>query len=228
MAMKKFLIAAAASGLLAFATAGYAAASSAYPPGNAKAGQQKSGQCAACHGADGNSATAQFPKLAGQNTAYIAKELADFKSRARKNPIMNAMAAGLSEQDMKDLAAYFSQQTIKPGAANPKLVAQGRALYLGGDAERGVPACAACHSPTGAGNAPAAWPALAGQYQEYLVAQLKAWRSGSRKNDPKAMMRQVAQNMTDQEIEAVASYLQGLHTAQAATSPAPGQSANGR
>lgn len=217
---KQLLIAVAAAGAFSLATA----ASAAYPAGNAKAGEQKAAQCIACHGPGGNSASPQFPKLAGQNASYIVKELKDFKSGARKNAIMSGMAAGLSEQDMQDIAAYFSGQTIKPGAANPKLVATGRELYLGGDRAKGIPACAACHSPTGVGNAPAAYPALAGQYQQYLVTQLKAWRDGSRHNGPKDMMQDVAKNLSDQQIEAVASYLQGLHTSEKGINPLPGQS----
>jgi cytochrome c553 len=223
--IKTFLMAAAMAGALGYTAAASAANATGYPPGDPQAGQQKAAQCAACHGADGNSASPQFPKLAGQDPAYLVKELHDFKSGARKNAIMNGMAAGLSDQDIENLAAWFASQKIKPGAANPKLVAAGRALYMGGDQSKGIPACAACHGPTGAGMGPAAWPRLAGQHAEYLVSQLKAWRSGSRANDPHAMMRTVAKNMTDQQIEAVASYLQGLHTAKAAVNPIPGQTA---
>lgn len=224
--IKTVLMAAAMAGALGYTAAACAATNgTGYPPGDPQAGQQKAAQCAACHGADGNSASPQFPKLAEQGPIYIIKELHDFKSGARKNAIMNGMAAGLSDQDIKNLAAWFSSQTIKPGAANPKLVADGRALYMGGDASEGVPACAACHGPTGAGMQPAAWPRLAGQWSQYLVTQLKAWRSGSRANDPHAMMRTVAKNLTDKQIAAVASYLQGLHVAKAAVNPLPGQSA---
>ncbi len=221
---KTILTAAAIVAMVGFAAQSLAAdtpAANGYPPGNAKAGQKKSAQCAACHGKTGNSASPQFPKLAGQNAAYLVKELEDFKTRARKNTIMNGMAAGLSNKDMKDIAAWYSSQTIKPGAANPKTVDAGRTLYRGGDASEGVPACAACHGPAGQGMGPAAWPALAGQYSKYLVKELKAWRSGSRANDPKGMMRAVAHNLTDKQIKAVASFLQGLHPSPKAINPEP-------
>lgn len=221
--IKTVLMAAAIAGTLGLTATAFAADATSYPPGDAQAGQQKAAACAACHGADGNSANAQFPKLAGQSYAYLVKELEDFKSGARKNPIMNGMASGLSDQDIKNLAAWFSSQKIKPGAAAPNLVADGRALYRGGDQSKGIPACAACHGPAGQGMGPAAWPALAGQHAQYLVTQLKAWRTGSRANDLNAMMRQVAHNLTDHEIEAVASYLQGLHPAPKAINPIPGQ-----
>lgn len=222
--MKKILTATVTACALSYA----ASAIAAYPPGDAKAGQQKAATCAACHGADGNSISPQFPKLAGQNASYIVKQLEDYKSGARKNAIMAGMAASLSEQDMRDIAAYFAGQKIKPGAAAPNLVADGRELYLGGDHENGIPACAACHGPTGVGNGPAVWPALAGQYQQYLVTELKAWRDGSRHNGPKKMMREVAARLTDHQIQAVASYLQGLHTSAAAINPLPEQSGGGR
>lgn len=219
------LIAAAATSLL-FAASGGAAvtaanASSATPAataatsttaGSASAGQAKSATCAACHGADGNSLSPQFPKLAGQGAAYIVEQLQNFKSGKRQNAIMAPMAAPLSTQDMKDLAAWFSSQTVKPGETDPKLVKAGEALYRGGDAATGVPACAACHSPDGAGNEPMKIPQLAGQYSDYVVAQLQAFAKGMRTaSDPNGMMRTIASRLTPEQMQAVASYMQGLH-----------------
>lgn len=178
--------------------------------GDAAAGKQKSTPCAACHNADGNSTNGQWPKLAGQHAVYLVKQLQDFKATRRVNAIMNGMAAPLSEQDMQDLAAYFSSQTMTPGEADPALVDQGRDLYRGGNLNSGVSACAGCHGPTGQGNPAAGFPVLAGQHAEYIETQLKAFRSMQRANDPGQMMRNIAAKMTDAEIQAVASYIQGL------------------
>lgn len=178
--------------------------------GNAAAGQTKAATCAACHGADGNSVSPQFPKLAGQNADYIVRELQRFKSGERKNAIMSGMAAPLSEQDMLDVAAWFSSQTVKPGEADPSLVKTGEAIYRGGDAATGVPACLACHGPDGAGNGPMLIPALAGQHAAYVVSQLQAFANGSRKSP---MMDTIAARLTPAQMQAVASYIQGLHSA---------------
>ena len=180
-------------------------------PGNAAAGKTLSVSCAACHGSDGNSLTPQFPKLAGQGAPYILKELQDFKSGKRQNPIMQGMAAPLSTQQMENLAAYFSRQKTAIGQADPTLVKLGQRIYRGGVPGAGVPACMACHGPDGAGNPAARFPMLHGQYAAYVVAQLKAFKSGARANDPHKMMRDIAARMTDKEIVAVASYIQGLH-----------------
>ncbi len=177
--------------------------------GNAAAGRAKAAVCAACHGADGNSVSPQFPKLAGQNAAYIVQELQRFKSGSRKNVIMSGMAAGLSDQDMQNLAAWFSSQMAKSGAADPGLVKAGEALYRGGDQASEVPACLACHGPDGAGNGPMAIPALDGQYADYVVSQLQAFASGARSSP---MMNPIAARLTPARIKAVASYIQGLHT----------------
>ncbi|MGB9429113.1 MAG: c-type cytochrome [Gammaproteobacteria bacterium] len=205
--MNKFVMIAAAMSV--FALAANASGQSAVA-GNAAAGQTKAATCAACHGADGNSVSPQFPKLAGQTANYIARELERFKSGERKNPIMSGMAAGLSAQDMQDLAAWFSSQTVKPGEADPSLVKTGEALYRGGDAESGVPACLACHSPDGAGNGPMLIPALAGQHADYVVSQLQAFANGTRKS---AFMDTIAARLTPAQMKAVASYIQGLHYA---------------
>ncbi len=178
--------------------------------GDAAAGQAKSGACAGCHGADGNSVAANFPKLAGQHESYLLKQLQEFKSGKRKDATMNAMVAPLSEQDMADLAAYFASQKVKPGKTAEDKLELGQKIYRAGNATSGVAACAACHSPTGGGNPQAKFPALKGQHAEYVVKQLKDFRSGARTNDAGSMMRGVAVKLTDAEIEAVAQYVQGL------------------
>lgn len=171
--------------------------------------------CVGCHGADGNSPAAPNPHLAGQHAAYLLKQLTNFKSvdgkpAARDNAIMAGMVAGLSDEDMKNLAAYFSQQKLKPAAAkDEKLIAEGQKLWRMGDFSKGIPACAGCHGPAGAG-LPAQYPALAGQLPEYTEDQLKKFRSGERANDPEKMMRMIADKMSDQQIKAVAEYAAGL------------------
>ena len=167
--------------------------------------------CAACHGADGNSTLPANPKLAAQIADYTAKQLADYKANTeRKNPIMTAMAAPLSADDMRAVAAYFASQKAKPGAArNKETVNLGQKLYRGGNAATGVPACSACHGPTGAG-IPAQYPRLSGQFADYTATQLRAFRSVERANDPNQTMRAIAARMSDQEIAAVADYISGL------------------
>jgi cytochrome c553 len=201
--MKKMLAMAATCVLVGSATVALAA-------GDATAGKQKSASCAACHNADGNSTNGEWPKLAGQGAKYAAKQLREFKSGERANAIMSGMAAPLSDQDMEDLAAYFASQTITGGEADPELVALGQALYRGGNLASGVSACSACHGPNGAGNPEAGFPALGGQHAQYTETQLKAFRSMERANDAGQMMRNTAMRMTDAEIKAVASYIQGL------------------
>jgi len=166
--------------------------------------------CAGCHGADGNSAIAVNPNLARQIPEYIAKQLANFKSGERANAVMTGMAATLSPEDMVSIGAYYWNQTPKPGvAANKDLVLLGESIYRGGIGRTAVPACSGCHSPDGAG-IPKQYPRLAGQHAEYSVAQLKAWRSGERANDPNKMMRMIAAKMSDREIQAVAEFIAGL------------------
>ena len=178
--------------------------------GDATAGQQKSAACAACHGADGNSTNGEWPKLAGQNTVYLVKQLQDFKAGRRANPIMSGMAAPLSDQDMEDIAAYFSAQQPAPGKADPELVEKGKALYLGGNLNSGLAACTACHGANGKGNPAAGFPAVSDQHAQYVETQLKAFRAMQRGNDPGQMMRNIAAKMSDDEIKAVASFMQGL------------------
>jgi cytochrome c553 len=174
-----------------------------FTPGDPAKGQALSATCAACHGADGNSVVPANPSLAQQHPDYIASQLANFKSGARANAIMAGMVANLSPEDMRNLGAYFGAQKLRPAAAKDRdLVTLGQKLYRGGDTERGLPACAACHSPTGAG-IPAQYPRLSGQHQDYTIAQLKAFRAGERANE---VMRSITARMTDREMAALAEY----------------------
>ena len=183
---------------------------------NAARGQRIAGQvCAACHGADGNSVAATNPKIAGQLPEYLQKQLDDFKAQTGKKParesaIMTPMAANLSDDDIQSLAAYYSGQKLRPASAADKdLAALGQKIWRGGNAASGVPACAGCHGPAGAG-LPGQYPRLAGQYAEYVAAQLKAFKDGARANDPNAAMRGVAARLTEREIRAVSEYAAGL------------------
>ncbi len=187
------------------------AGSMAYAEGDAAAGEAKAAACASCHGADGNSANPDWPKLAGQHPLYLVKQLQEFKSGVRSNPMMSPMAAPLSEQDMADLAAYFAAQDPQPGAADEAMVELGEDIYRGGIPATGVAACIGCHGPAGAGNPAAKFPALSWQHSNYTVNQLQAFKAGQRNNDAGKMMRNVAGPMTEQEMKAVASYIQGLH-----------------
>lgn len=179
--------------------------------GNAAAGEGKAGVCFGCHGPNGNSVNPVWPKLAGQGEGYLAKQLADFKSGARKDPIMSGQVAALSAQDMADLAAYFAGQKISPASADKTNLTLGQNIYRGGNKEKGVAACIACHGPAGAGNPAAKFPALGSQQADYVVKTMKDFRSSTRSNDPGKMMRDIAGRMSDKEIEAVAAYISGLH-----------------
>jgi cytochrome c553 len=179
--------------------------------GNVAAGQAKAAVCAGCHGADGNGgADPLWPRLAGQDPAYIAKQLADFKSGARKDPIMAGMAAGLSAADMKNIGAYYASLKPRPGAArDAQLAKQGEKVYRGGDAKMGVSACMSCHGPSGHG-IPPRFPKISGQNAAYARKQLLAFKAGSRSNDDEIMTR-IAFRMSEQEIKAVSEYMAGLH-----------------
>ena len=206
--MKQAMVAAAVVGLMAASGVNAETGAKADP---AKAQQIASTVCVACHGADGNSPAPANPKLASQHPDYLNKQLANFKSGERKSAIMAGMAAMLSPEDMKNVAAYFGGQKQTPAAAKDKvLAAQGEKIYRGGVAEMGVPACSGCHGPAGSG-IPAMFPRLAGQYGEYIVAELVKFRSGERANDPGKMMQTVAMKMSDQDMKAVAEYITGLH-----------------
>jgi len=184
-------------------------------PGDAKAGQAKAAACGACHGMDGNSTDAQYPKLAGQSEQYIVSQLMRFKSGSRQNAIMQGMASTLAPQDMHDVGAYFAAQKRLPGVADAKLASDGQKLYRDGDSSRGLPACMACHGPDGAGNPGWRVPNIGGQHADYVQAQLKAWHDGaSWGSDAHAkIMPAIAQHLTEQDISAVSSYVEGLHAA---------------
>lgn len=178
-------------------------------------GKIKTQSCAACHGVNGdNAANPLWPKLAAQNPKYLIKELLDFKLAAkggRNSPVMTGLVSNLSDTDIKEIADYYSNLPRSIGVANPALIPLGERLYRGGNLQKGIAACAACHSPDGAGNAPAAFPALSGQNASYVVEQLKAFKAGTRSNDLNHMMRDIAARMSDKEMESVANYVSGLH-----------------
>lgn len=176
--------------------------------GDVKSGQEKSAMCVACHGTDGNSLVSMYPKLAGQSANYLAKQLANFKSGARVDPIMAGMVAGLSATDMNDLAAYYAVQTSTPGTGETSEV--GHKLYFGGDAKKGITACVACHGVKGKGMAQAAFPAIAGQNADYLKKQIVTFRDGSRANDNNKIMRNIAIKLSDSDIDAVVKYMSSL------------------
>ena len=164
--------------------------------------------CGSCHGDKGNSSITANPKLAGQHDAYLAKQLNNFKTPERNQPVMTAFAKMLNDDDIRNVAAFLSAQSPKPGAAkNKDIVALGKKIYRGGIAEKYIPACAGCHSPNGAG-IPAQFPRLAGQHQDYTIAQLNNFRTMARKNSPQ--MQTIARNMSEEEIKAVADYMAGL------------------
>lgn len=212
MSSARFFARSAAAGvLLTLMTAGVLAPLAAQAAGSIEAGQAKSMVCMGCHGPGGNSLNPEWPRLAGQNTAYIVRSLRAYKSGERSNPLMSAQAMALSDQDMEDLGAYFASAEPQPQTADPGLAAEGERLYRGGNKDTGTSACIACHSPVGAGNGPAGYPAVAGQHATYTANQLRAYRSGQRSSDPNQMMRNTTARLTDAEIDALASYMQGLH-----------------
>jgi cytochrome c553 len=196
--------------------------------GDAKAGESKAATCGACHNADGNSPAPTlaadgtlnegsiYPKLAGQHADYIAHHLMMFKNGQRENAVMLGFASTLSEQDMHDVGAYFASKKVIPGVADKVTAPFGESIYRGGIASKQVPACMACHGPTGRGNPGPSYPALAGQHMAYTVSQLKRFRAGTVYGDAKgnmnaAVMSAVAKNLSDQDINALATYLEGLH-----------------
>jgi cytochrome c553 len=187
------------------------AAPAALAQGSPEAGQQKAATCAACHGQDGNSLNPEWPSLAGQHEQYIVRALRAYRpGGSRNNPLMMGQVAALSDQDMQDLGAYFSAQTRAPLTADPALVTAGERLYRGGNQERGISACIACHGPRGLGNPAAAYPAVAGQHAPYTAASLRAYKKSERESDPNQMMRNISSLLSDDDIRAVSSYIQGL------------------
>jgi cytochrome c553 len=181
--------------------------------GNAEKGKEKANQiCQACHGLDGNGVPGQpvWPKIAGQHPRYIYKQLNNFKDNERYNAQMSPMAMPLTDEEMRNLAAYYSSMEQSGGEADPDLVAKGESLYRAGNPETGVPACSGCHGPAGLGSNLAKFPRVAGQFSEYSAQTLQHFRATERANDPNGMMRGVAANLTDDEIAALAAYIEGL------------------
>lgn len=188
----------------------------AYAKGDAAAGQAKSAICAACHGMDGNSAVATWPKLAGQHEQYLTRQVHLIKSGARMVPEMAGIVPGLSDQDIEDISAFFASQVNNGGVADESMIEMGERIYRAGNADSGVPACMACHGPAGEGNPLSGYPALSGQHSVYLAKVLTKFRAGENwgeKDAPSQIMNGSAAELTDEEIQAVSSYIQGLHLA---------------
>jgi len=181
--------------------------------GSAEAGQAKAVVCNACHGADGNSVNPIWPSLAGQHPAYTIRQLEAYRDGDRADPGMRGFAGTLSAEDMRDIGAFFATQSISPKGADPELAERGQRIYRGGVPERGIAACIACHGPDGKGNPAAGYPRISHQHAPYLATTLRAYQSGERQSDEELnqMMRNVAERLLDNEIEALASYMQGLN-----------------
>ena len=201
--MKRFWI-------LAAAICGAMLSSFAFPDGNVEAGATKAATCQACHGAKGNSTNPEWPSLAGIGADYIAEQLKNFKDGKRTNAVMMPMAAALTANDMADLGAYFDSLLNTGLEADPSFAKAGEKLYRGGDQPRGIPACMACHGPTGMGNEPAKFPALRGQQPVYVVKQLNDYASGTRATGPNGIMPTIAKRLTNDDIRNLASYMQGI------------------
>ncbi|MBJ6136640.1 c-type cytochrome [Marinobacter litoralis] len=201
--------------LIAGVVLGVSLSTMAHGAGDPAAGEQKAAVCAACHGQGGGKPMmASYPKLTGLGEKYLYRQLADIKSGDRAVPEMTGILTNMTDQDLKDLAAYFNKQELVVNQANgdAELIAQGQAIFRGGNMASGVPACAGCHNPSGKGNEPAGYPALGGQNAEYIAKQLQAYRDGTRAGTANAgIMVDVASKLTDAEIEAVANYVSGLH-----------------
>ena len=194
------------------------ASCSVWAQGSIEAGKAKSQTCVACHGADGNSLLGMYPSLAGQHAKYIEKQLKDLKlgmtsggKQGRYDPVMSGMAMPLNEQDMADLAAYYASLPLAHNTTPENVVEQGKVLYTAGDAERGLAACIACHGPRGNGTELSGFPKISGQHADYIKLQLEKFRDGNRNNDMNAMMRDVAEKLTDEDIDVLSKYVGGLH-----------------
>ena len=192
--------------------AAYAAGAESLVAGSAEAGKARSMTCGACHGVEGNSVNPLWPNIAGQGAPYIVAQLQAFKDGTRSDPLMTSMAMSLSDQDMRDLAVYFESLPAAANAvANVNSIARAEALYRGGDEDNDVAACIACHGPTGRGNPAATYPALHGQHAAYTAKQLRDYASGARTTDGKTrIMRDIAARLSKEDIDAIASYVQGL------------------
>ena len=198
--------------LLTMGVSGIAQAASTALVGDAAAGQAKTAVCGACHGPDGNSMAPNFPKLAGQGDRSLLKQLHEIKDGKRQVLEMTGQLNNLNDQDLADIAAYYASQKSSVGAADPALVARGEELFRGGDLQKGLPACTGCHAPDGQGNAPAGFPHVGGQHASYIEKQLTDFREGDRTNDGDSMiMRAIAAKLSNKDIKALASYIQGLH-----------------
>jgi cytochrome c553 len=196
--------------LFAATITGVIISTSALPAGNPEAGATKATVCAACHGANGNSTNPEWPSLAGLGADYIAEQLKNFKDGKRANPVMMPMATSLSPDDMADIGAYFNSLPNSGLEADPSFWQAGEKLYRGGDAGRQIPACMACHGPTGRGNDPAKFPALRGQQSGYVVKQLNDYASGARNTGPNGVMQTIAKRLSPEDIRNLASYIQGI------------------
>jgi cytochrome c553 len=181
--------------------------------GNPEAGKEKSALCQGCHGPDGNSLSPEWPNLADQHAGYIRKQVTNFQKGERQDPTMSSMVIGLSKEDIADIAAYFSSQSLQATEADAKAasdIALGKKIYKGGNTYNHVPACAGCHGPNGVGNEPALFPRIAGQKIDYLIKTLNDFRAGNRANDPNEIMRNIAAKLSEREIKAVAAYASSL------------------
>jgi cytochrome c553 len=196
--------------ILAITITGAVVGNSAQPAGSAEAGATKAVVCQACHGANGNSTNPEWPSLAGLGAGYIADQLKNFKDGKRTNPVMMPNVAGLQDQDMADLGAYFNSLPNLGLEADPSYWQAGEKLYRGGDEARAIPACMACHGPTGGGNEAAKFPALRGQQSVYVSKQLNDYASGARSTGPNAIMQTIAKRLSPEDIRNLASYLQGI------------------
>jgi len=196
--------------ILAATISGAIVSNSALPAGTVEAGATKAVVCQACHGANGNSTNPEWPSLAGIGADYIAEQLKNFKDGKRTNPVMMPIVAGLSADDMADLGAFFDSLKNTGLEADPSYWQAGEKLYRGGDAARAIPACMACHGPTGSGNEPAMFPALRGQQAVYVTKQLNDYASGARTTGPNGIMETIAKRLSPEDIRNLASYLQGI------------------
>jgi cytochrome c553 len=204
-----WIFAATLSGALAV-TSAYSAAPGEHLEGHADAGASKAAVCTACHGPTGNSVNPDWPSLAGLGGDYVAEQLKNFKDGKRNNPVMMPIAAPLQPQDMADLGAYFATLSNTGLEADPSYWQAGEKLYRGGDTARGIPACLACHGPTGKGNSAAKFPALRGQQSGYFTKQLNDYASGARTTDSNAIMQTVAKRLSPEDIRNLAAYVKGI------------------
>jgi len=198
--------------LIAFTSLAVTTSASVFAAGDATKGKALTAICGACHGADGNSVNPLWPKLAGQGEAYLTKQLMDFRSGARVDPSMTAMAKAIaSDDDVPHIAAYFASQKQTSGVADDKLARAGGDIFKGGKVSANVTACSACHGVTGKGLEKAKFPKISGQHSQYVLNQLKAFKSGTRSNDKEKMMQSIAARMTEADMKAVSEFIEGLH-----------------